>query len=64
MLVFTDHETGKVHIDKVKENLNLAVSAYISTIDGCPFGATTIKLFRASNSEECQKIKGHQQDDL
>ena len=41
-------------MDKVKENLYLhamAISAYISRVDGCPFGATTIKLFRDSNSE-------------
>ena len=49
-----DPDTGKINQDKLKENLNLAISAYMSRVDGCPCGETNIKLVRGSNSDTLQ----------
>lgn len=51
-----DSGTGKISESKLKENLDLAISAYISRVDGCPCGETGIKLVRGSDSEEFQKL--------
>ena len=47
-----DKLTGKVDEEKLKENLNLAIDAYISRVDGCPMGNTTIKLYKGSECRE------------
>ena len=52
----TDPNTGRLNKDKLVENLELAISAYISRVDGCPCGETNIKLFRGSDSTRYQKI--------
>ena len=54
-----DPTTGSVDQEKLKQNLNLAISAYISRVDGCACGNSTIKLFRGSDSLEFQAISGH-----
>ena len=54
-----DQTTGSVDQEKLKQNLNLAISAYISRVDGCACGNGTIKLFRGSDSIEFQAISGH-----
>lgn len=51
-----DSETGKINEDKLKENINLAIDAYISRVDGTPCGDTNIRLFKGSNSELYQDI--------
>ena len=51
-----DPHTGKVDQTKLKENLNLAITAYISRVDGCPCGETNIKLVRGSNSDPVQEV--------
>ena len=51
-----DLETGKIDENKLKENLNLAISAYISRVDGCPCGETTIKLVRGANLKSQQEM--------
>ena len=45
-------ETGKIDESKLRENLTLAISAYISRVDGCPCGDTTIKLFEGSREQQ------------
>lgn len=47
-----DQDTGKVNEVVLKENLGLAISAYISRVDWCPMGNTTIKLYQGSTSVE------------
>ena len=41
---------------KLKENLALAINAYISWVDGCPCGDTVIRLYEGSDSEFYQNI--------
>ena len=36
---------------KLKENLNLAIDAYIHRVDGCPCGSTSIHLFKGPQSK-------------
>ena len=43
-------ETGSIDESKLKENLSLAVDAYISRTDGCPCGDTEIKLYKGVHS--------------
>ena len=50
-----DPETGKID----EGNLALAISAYLSGVDGCPCGETQIKLFKVSNSEQYQTMNSH-----
>ena len=52
-----DPSTGKINVEKVKENLSLAIDAYISRVDGCPCGDTTIKLYKGPDSTTCQKMR-------
>ena len=53
-----DQQTGKRNEAKLRENLHLAIQAYISRVDGCPCGDTTIKLYKGSESEEHHAISG------
>ena len=50
-----NEETGTINQSKLKENLNMAISAYISRVDGCPCGDSIIKLFRGCDSQENQE---------
>lgn len=52
-------DTGCIDQQKLKENLDLAITAYVSRVDGCPCGETTIKLFRGSDSHTYQDIQKH-----
>ena len=47
-----DPTTGKVNDEKVKENLSLAIDAYIH--DNCPCGETSIHLFKGTPSDAYQ----------
>ena len=51
-----DPNTGKEDQTKLKENLNLAITAYMSRVDGCPCGETYIKLVKGSNSDAIQEV--------
>lgn len=48
-----DKETGN---DKLKENLHLAMDAYISRVDGCPCGESVINLYKGCESQEYHSI--------
>ena len=52
-----DPSTGKLSEEKVKENLSLAIDAYISRVDGCPCGSTTIKLYKGPDSTIRQRMR-------
>ena len=47
-----DQNTGQVNEAKLRENLSLAISAYISRVYGCPMADTTISLYEESTSME------------
>lgn len=47
-----DKDTGQVSEAKVNENLHLAIDAYVSRVNGCPMGDTTIKLYKGSEGRE------------
>ena len=49
--------TRKLSKEKVKENLLLAIDAYISRVDGCPCGNTTIKLYKGPDSTIRQRMR-------
>ena len=49
-----DEETGTIDQVKLRENLELAIAAYISCVDGCPCGDSNIMLFRGCDSQENQ----------
>ena len=49
-----DRTTGKVNKEKLKENLNLAIDAYIHRVDGCPCGDTCIHLYKGPPSDDYQ----------
>lgn len=51
-----DVETGAINQQKLKENLHLAIGAYIARVDGCPCGSSSIKLFEGSDSQDFQDI--------
>ena len=48
-------ETGVIDDRKVEENLDLAMDAYISRVNGTPCGNTNIHLFKGS--KDSQQIK-------
>ena len=52
-----DTDTGTVNTSKLKENMNLAIEAYINRVNGCPCGETTIHLFRGADSTEQQETR-------
>lgn len=49
-----DEETGTIDQAKLRESLEMAISAYVSRVDGCPCGDSSIKLFRGNDSQENQ----------
>ena len=53
----TDSITGNVDAEKLKSNMNLAIEAYISRVDGCPCGGTSIQLFRGPEASEQQAVR-------
>ena len=40
---------GTVNEDVLKQNLRLAIEAYINIVDGCPCGDTVIQLYRGAD---------------
>ena len=52
-----DEETGKVDESKWKQNMELAIEAYMSRVNHCPCGDTVIHLFKGANSKEQQRIR-------
>ena len=48
---------GKVNVDKLQQNLNLAMDVYISRVDGSPCGTSSIKLFQGADSSYKIKIE-------
>jgi len=49
-----DPQSGAICEDKLKRNLSVAIDAYISRVDGCPCGDTTIHLYRGAESVNSQ----------
>ena len=45
-----DSETGGINTDKLHHNLDLAINAYLSRVDGCPFGKTVNHLYKGADS--------------
>ena len=46
----TDPETGSINSEVLEKNLSLAITAYISRVNGCPCGETSIQLYRGADS--------------
>lgn len=55
--VCTDPDTGATNEELLRKNLNLAITAYINRVDGCPCGDTTIRLYRGADSSECHQVR-------
>lgn len=53
----TNPNTGAIDKEKLKENMSLAVDAYISRVNGCPCGDTEIQLYRGPDSSEQQVVR-------
>lgn len=51
-----DPDTGAIDKEKLKENMSLAVDAYISRVNGCPCGDTEIQLYHGPDSSEQQVV--------
>ena len=41
--------------DKLKHNLELAIRAYITRVNGCKCGDTVVNLYEGDKSNECQR---------
>jgi hypothetical protein len=52
----TDPDSGNISASRLQKNLELAITAYISRVNGCPCGDGKINLYRGSNSESFQNI--------
>ena len=50
-------ETGVVDNNKLKENLEVAIDAYISRVNGTPCGNTTIQLYKGAKDSEHVKSR-------
>ncbi len=53
-----DKDTGAVSQDKLKHNLELAITAYISRVNGCKCGDTVVKLYEGVRSSERLSKRG------
>jgi len=49
-----DPQSGMISEHKLKQNLSVAIDAYISRVNGCPCGDTTIHLYRGAESGNSQ----------
>ena len=47
-------ETGTIDQERVNKNMDLAITAYINRVDGCPCGDAKISLFKGAVSQEWQ----------
>ena len=54
-----DNESGSINEGKLKENLNLAITAYISRVSGCPCGDSNILLYRGADSTSLQAVTSY-----
>ena len=52
-----DSTTGAVDKDKLKENMMLAVEAYVNRVNGCPCGNSVINLYPGAVSTEHQEVR-------
>ena len=50
-------ETGVIDDEKLCENLNLAIDAYVSRVDGAPCGDTLIHLYKGARDSEKVRIR-------
>ena len=50
-------QSGSINREKLHENLQLAINAYISRCDGCHCGRTTIHLFKGNESPDFHEIR-------
>jgi len=55
--ISTDPDTGTVNEELQQQNLNLAIAAYISRVDGCPCGDTNIHLYRGADTSEHLQLR-------
>lgn len=55
--ISTDPDTGTVNEELKQKNLNLAIAAYISRVDGCPCGDTNIRLYRGADTSEHLQLR-------
>ena len=51
----TNPETGAIDQERVNKNMDLAITAYINRVDGCPCGDAKISLFKGANSQKWQE---------
>ena len=49
--------TGAVDKDKLKENMMLAIEAYVNRVNGCPCGNSVINLYPGAVSTEHQEVR-------
>ncbi len=52
-----DPDTGAVDQCKLKQNMRLAIEAYIKRVDGCPCGESQIRLYCGAESSEQQEVR-------
>ena len=55
--VCTDQDTGAINEEVLRKNLNLAISAYINRVNGCPCGDTSIHLYRGADTSEHLQVR-------
>ena len=53
-----DPESGKVDLDRLKQNMATATQIYIDRVNNAPCGSTVIKLFAGSDSSTHQALRG------
>ncbi len=53
----TNPDTGAVDQCKLKQNMALAIEAYIQRVDGCPCGESQIHLYCGADSSEQQEVR-------
>ena len=54
---YIDPETGTVNEKKLKQNLDLAIDAYICRVNGAPCGDTTIQLYKGCKDSDKLKCR-------
>ena len=52
-----DPETGVINEGILKQNLNLAIAAYINRVNGCPCGDTNIHLYRGADAADSEHLQ-------
>ena len=54
-----DPETGKLNMDRLKCNMDLATEIYIQRVNNAPCGDTVIHLYPGANSDSKQVLRDH-----